>query len=312
METYTAWIILIAHISILLGIDFFVLYGKNKKTSHKKALFETIFFVANALIFSAIIYWLYKYQYVANVNNLSPTKSVITFITGYLVELSLSVDNLFVIAIIFTGYKIPIQYQHRLLFLGILGAILFRAILIGLGLVLMLKIQSISILFGLFLLYTAFRMLKKGEVHEVIEGTGISRFFKISNKIDGSKLTTHINGKRVFTALFGALITIELTDIIFALDSIPAILAITKDPFLVYSSNIFAVMGLRSMYFFLSSMLAKFQYLKYSVFAILIFVSVKLITDNWVEIPEWFSLLFIGISLGVGVWISVIKLKTNG
>lgn len=312
MQTYTAWIILFVHISILLGIDFFVLYRKNGQSSSKKSIFETIFFVANALIFAAVIYWLYQSQIVTNVNNLSPTKSVITYITGYLVELSLSVDNLFVIAIIFSGYKIPFQYQHKLLFLGILGAIIFRAILIGFGLILMVNIHSISILFGLFLLYTAFKILKKGEVHEVIEGSGISKFFNISNKIDNGKFRTELNGKMVFTALFGALITIELTDVIFALDSIPAIFAITTDPFLVFSSNIFAVMGLRSMYFFLSSMLSKFHYLKYSVFAILIFVSVKLITANWLEIPEWFSLLFIGISLAIGVWISMIKLKANG
>lgn len=306
----TPWIILITYIAVLLCIDFFVLHKKDKAPTPKKAIFETIFFIANALIFSGIIYWLYLNEMVNNINDLSPTQSVVKYLTGYLIELSLSVDNLFVIAIIFAGYKIPQQYQHKLLFLGIIGAIVFRAILIGIGLVLIHKIHNISILFGLFLLYTSFKMLKKEEENiEIDENKGISKFFNISNKLDNGRFRTEVNGKKVFTALFGALITIEFTDLLFALDSIPAIFAVTTDPFIVFSSNIFAIMGLRSLYFFLSNMLEKFKYLKYSVFSILIFVSLKLMTANWVEIPEWFSLIFIGISLAIGIWISIIKAK---
>ena len=155
-------------------------------------------------------------------------------------------------------------------------------------------------------------MLKKeDEVSEMDETKGIARFFRITNKLDGGKFRTELNGQKVFTALFGALITIEFTDLLFALDSIPAIFAVTSDPFLVFSSNIFAILGLRSLYFFLADMLEKFHYLKYSVFSILIFVSLKLITANWVDIPEWFSLAFIGASLGIGVWISVNKLRID-
>ena len=310
MENTLPWIVLLSHIAILLCIDFFVLHKKNKPISPKKALFETLFFVTNALMFSILIYWFYTNGAVNNINNLSPANSVIKYLTGYIIELSLSVDNLFVIAIIFSGYKIPNQYQHKLLFLGILGAIVFRAILIGVGLILIHKIHSITIFFGLFLLYTAFKMLKKEEqvdVHE--ENKGIAKFFNISNKLDNGYFVTEINGKKVFTGLFGALITIEFTDLLFALDSIPAIFAVTTDPFIVFSSNIFAIMGLRSLYFFLANMLEKFKYLKYSVFSILIFVSLKLITANWVDIPEWFSLLFIGVSLAIGIWISTLKLK---
>jgi len=135
------------------------------------------------------------------------------------------------------------------------------------------------------------------------------KLFRFGKKLDGGKFITKINGKKVFTALFGALLTIEFTDVLFALDSIPAIFAVTTDPFIVYSSNIFAIMGLRSLYFFLSSMLEKFRYLKYSVFSILLFVSIKLMTTNWVDIPEWFSLLFIGISLLIGIYMSIINIK---
>ena len=155
-------------------------------------------------------------------------------------------------------------------------------------------------------------MLKKESQEEnKEESKGISNFLNISNVLDGGKFRTKINGKRVFTDMFGALITIEFTDLLFALDSIPAIFAVTTDPFIVYASNIFAIMGLRSLYFFLANMLEKFIYLKYSVFSILIFVSIKLMTAQFVDIPEWFSLLFIFISLFFGVVVSILKIKAE-
>ncbi|MBP0905362.1 TerC/Alx family metal homeostasis membrane protein [Mariniflexile gromovii] len=305
MASTTPWIVLIVYVLVLLFIDFFVLHKKNKTPSVKKAILEVVFFVSNALVFSGVLYWCYSHNLVANINNLSATDALIKYLTGYIIELSLSVDNLFVIAIIFTSFKIPSQYQHKLLFLGILGAIVFRAILISVGLVLINKIHGMNIVFGLFLLFTALKMLKKEAEHtEFDEPKGYMKYFRFSNVIDGGKFVTRVNGKRVFTALFGALLTIEFTDLLFALDSIPAIFAVTTDPFIVYSSNIFAIMGLRSLYFFLANMLERFVYLKYSVFAILVFVSIKLITASWVEIPEWFSLLFIGLSLGIGVYVS--------
>jgi tellurite resistance protein TerC len=310
MENFMPWIVLISYIIILLLIDFFILHKKNQVTSVKRALFETIFFITNALIFTGLIYYFYDNSLVDNINNLKPTQAVVKYLTGYIIELSLSVDNLFVIAVIFTSFKIPIKYQHKLLFLGILGALIFRAILISVGLILINKIHGMSIVFGLFLLFTALKMLKKEAEHkEIEEPKGIMKFFRFSKELHGGKYITKVNGKTIFTALFGALITIEFTDLLFALDSIPAIFAVTTDPFIVYSSNIFAIMGLRSLYFFLSNMLEKFSYLKYSVFSILVFVSLKLMTANWIDIPEWFSLLFIGISLAIGIYISTLKTK---
>ncbi|MFH6767279.1 TerC/Alx family metal homeostasis membrane protein [Gaetbulibacter aquiaggeris] len=312
MGNITPWIILISYVLVLLLIDFFILHKKNRDTSVKRAIFETIFFITNALIFSGFIYWFYNISLVDNVNNLEPAQAVVKYLTGYIIELSLSVDNLFVIAIIFTSFKIPRQYQHNLLFLGILGAIVFRAILISVGLILINRVHGMNIVFGLFLLFTALKMLKKEAEHkEVKEPKGIIKLFRFSNELHDGKYITKVNGKTVFTALFGALITIELTDLLFALDSIPAIFAVTTDPFIVFSSNIFAVMGLRSLYFFLSKMLEKFVYLKYSVFAILLFVSLKLMTASLTEIPEWFSLLFIGISLAIGIYISTINIKSK-
>lgn len=303
------WLVLFGHFAILLIIDFFVLHKKNTVSSTRKAVGETIFFISNALLFSLFVYWVYHTGQVDNINNLTATDSVIKYLTGYIIELSLSVDNLFVIAIILASYKIPREHQHKLLFLGIMGAIVFRAILIGFGLLLIHKIHGITIVFGLFLLYTAFKMLKKDEEHEIDREHSIARFFKISNKLDEGKFRTRVDGKLVFTAMFGALLSIEFTDLLFALDSIPAIFAVTTDPFLVFSSNIFAILGLRSLYFFLANMLEKFSYLKYSIFSILIFVSMKLITATWLDIPEWFSLMYIASSLLLGVVISINKIQ---
>ena len=309
-EHYVPWVVLIVYVLFLLLLDFFVLHKKGTTPTSRKALYETLFFVANALLFSGVVFWFFKEGLVDNPNNYTPTKAWLSYLTGYIIELSLSVDNLFVIAVIFTSFKIPSKYQHRLLFLGILGALVFRAILISVGIVLINKFHQMSIIFGLFLLFTAFKMLKKEAEHEdPKQPKGLSKIFRFTKIIDGDKFVTHVDGKRVFTALFGALVTIEFTDLLFALDSIPAIFAVTTDPFIVFSSNIFAIMGLRSLYFFLANMLEKFKYLKYSVFAILIFVSIKLMAATLVEIPEWFSLTFIVLSLAGGVYVSLLNAK---
>jgi tellurite resistance protein TerC len=302
-----------------MGLDFFVLHKKNKQTTTKKAIGETLFFALNALAFCGVIYWVYSSGMIEGVDKkgvkLDGFTAVTQYLTGYIIELSLSVDNLFVIAVIFTAYKIPAQYQHRLLFLGILGAIVFRALLISAGLVLFEKFSWLTIVFGIFLMWTALRMLKEEEETSPDEDhkpKGIAKLFNISNQIDGDKFVTVVDGKKVFTALFGALITIEFTDLLFALDSIPAIFAVTTASFIVFSSNIFAIMGLRSLYFFLANMLEKFVYLKYSVIVILIFVAVKLIAAyfHW-HFPEWVSLAFIVGSLTTGVWISLSLAKNE-
>jgi tellurite resistance protein TerC len=181
MHTMMPWIVLISYLLVLLLFDFFVLHKKNRVITTKRAAFETFFFISNALIFSGLIYWFYDNGLVTNLNNLQPNQAVIKYLTGYLIELSLSVDNLFVIAIIFSSFKIPKQYQHQLLFLGILGAIVFRAILISFGLILLEKIHGMSIVFGLFLLFTAFKMLKKESEHkEIEEPKGIMKFFRFT------------------------------------------------------------------------------------------------------------------------------------
>lgn len=303
------WIILIVLIALLMGFDLVVLNKREQATNNKKAAKETVFWVCIAVSFTAAIYWIYLKGYVANVNNLSAPEAAMKYITGYLIELSLSVDNLFVIAMIFASFKVPLAYQHKVLFWGIIGAIVFRGIMIGIGVALINSVSWMTYVFGAFLLFTAIKMLfeKEKDVDEEkeIKNKGIYKYLKFSKNIDGEKFFTVENGVKMLTPLFGALIIIEFTDVLFALDSIPAILAVTTDPFIVFSSNIFAIMGLRSMYFFLAIMLEKFHYLKYSVIVILIFVSFKLLAMHYIQFPEWISLTVIGVSLLTGIFISL-------
>ena len=234
------------------------------------------------------------------------------FITGYLIELSLSVDNIFVIAVIFASFKIPQKYQHRVLFWGILGAIVFRGLMIFFGVILINKFSWMTYLFGAFLIFTAVKMLFKGDEEEF----NPKKSFVYRNLRKIMPITSHADGEHFFvkrkhitaaTPLFVALIVIEVMDMLFALDSVPAILAITSDPFLVFSSNIFAILGLRSMYFFLANMLEKFSYLEYSLIAILTFVGIKMLIVRYYKFPEWVSLGFIAVSLLAGILVSIRK-----
>jgi len=304
------WTILIVLVIVLLAFDLIILNKRHSEINNRKAAIETAFWISIALSFTAAVYWIYAQNLTANSTELSPQEAVIKYITGYLIELSLSVDNLFVIATIFAAFKIPLRDQHRALFWGILGAIVFRGLMIGVGVILIERISWMTYVFGAFLIFTAVRMLVKGDEEEKADEDPvvlqvIGRYVRISRELEGDKFFTIQNGVRVATPLFGALIMIEITDLLFALDSIPAILGVTTDPFLVFSSNIFAILGLRAMYFFLANMLQRFYYLKYSVFAILIFVGVKLLLIHYVHIPEWISLGFIALSLLAGILISL-------
>lgn len=305
-----AWIILFSIFAVLLAFDMLVLHKKQEKVSHKKAAIETAFWVFFAFLFAIAVYYFYQNGWVESLHQLTPTEAVTKYITGYLIELSLSVDNLFVIATIFASQRVPMKYQHRVLYWGIIGAIVMRALMIFFGIALIEKFEWMTYVFGLFLLWTAFNMLKKEEEHHEDEKFKFLRkFFKVTKNFHHEKFWIIENGHRVFTPLFIALIMIEFTDLIFALDSIPAILAVTTEPYIVFSSNIFAILGLRSMYFFLANMLEKFSYLKYSIFAILVFVSIKLLLVHHYKFPGWLSLSVIGLSLLVGVLVSVYRIS---
>lgn len=304
------WICFIIAILLFLALDLGVFNKTPHIISTKEASKWTGIWVTMSFLFSGVVYWLYSNNYVANPDELKPLAASIKFITGYLIELSLSVDNIFVIAIIFSAFKIPKKYQHRVLFWGIIGAIVFRGIMIYFGVLLINKFAWTTYLFGAFLFYTAIKMLFNGDEKEFEPKKSL--VYRVLKKV--IPVTTHIDGEHFFvkrkhitaaTPLFVALIVIEVMDVIFALDSVPAILAITSDPFLVFSSNIFAILGLRSMYFFLANMLEKFKYLEFSLIAILSFVGLKMLLHDFIEIPEWGSLAFIAFSLIAGIVVSL-------
>lgn len=304
------WEIFIAFIILFLILDLGVINRKPHEIKTKEAALWTTIWVIVAIGFSGVIYWLFNDGLIDNPTNLSGKTAVIKYITGYFIELSLSIDNVFVIAVIFSSFAIPKKYQHEVLFYGILGAIVFRALMIFFGVALINKFEWIIYVFGVFLLFTAYRMLvhkeeefdpKKSMVFKLLK-----KLFPISYKMDKDKFFIKRMGVKAATPLFVALIVIELTDILFALDSIPAILAITSDPFIVFSSNILAIMGLRSMYFLISRMLDKFQYINYSLVVILAFVGIKMILSDVVEFHELVSLGVIGVSLIGGIIASIL------
>ena len=304
------WVLFIGAILLFLALDL----GVFNKTPHiiksKEAGIWTSIWVTLSFLFSGLVYWLYQNNHIDNPENYTPAIASMKFITGYLIELSLSIDNIFVIAVIFSSFKIPQKYQHRVLFWGIIGALVFRGLMIFLGVKLIQEFSWMTYIFGGFLLFTAGKMLfKKDE-----EQFNPKKSFVYRNIRKVMPITMHMEGEHFFvkrrhilaaTPLFVALIVIELMDVLFALDSVPAILAITPDPFLVFSSNIFAILGLRSMYFFLSHMLDKFAHLEYSLIAILTFVGIKMLFVHHFKFPEWVSLGFIALSLAVGIIVSL-------
>lgn len=306
------WIIFIVVILLFLAFDLGFLNKDPHVISTKAATLWSGIWVSIGLSFSFLIYLFFKNGWIDNPDNLLASKAMIKYITGYLIELSLSMDNIFVIAIIFSSFGIPAKYQHRVLFWGIIGAIVFRALMIFFGVALISKFEWVIYVFGVFLILTALKLLvskdkvqfnpKKSIVYRVVR-----KFFPITAVVENEKFFVRKKHILVATPLFLVLIIIEFTDVIFALDSIPAILAITRNPFIVFSSNILAILGLRSMYFFLSKLSEKFHYIKYSLVAILSFVGVEFILQNTYKFSDWFSLGFIFVALIVGIFVSVIK-----
>ncbi|OYW20646.1 MAG: hypothetical protein B7Z55_06970 [Planctomycetales bacterium 12-60-4] len=227
------------------------------------------------------------------------------YFTGYLVEQSLSMDNIFVIALILGFFKVPAAYQHRVLYWGIMGALVMRGVMIGLGAQLIHAFDWIIYVFGALLVYTAWKMLGSDDDHLDPEDSRtlklVRRFIHVHPGFDGEKFFTTIDNVWGATPLFMSLVIVETTDLIFAVDSIPAVFGITRDPFLVFTSNVFAILGLRSLYFALADLLDKFRFLKFSLVAILAFVGIKMLIHSVVEISPLVSLTVIGVFLGLGI-----------
>lgn len=278
------WIIFNVVVLGLLAVDLFA-HRQDKPISAKDAAVTSVGFVVLSLLFALYIgYWK------------GPAKAM-EFVTGYIIEYSLSVDNIFVFVLLFNFFKVPAQYQHRVLFWGIIGALVLRGLMIGVGAALIAQFHWILYLFGAFLLFTGIKMIMHGEEEMDVANNPVLTFCKkhlpITNTYHGHSFLTIENGKRMLTPLALVLIVVEFTDLIFAVDSIPAIFAITQDAFIVYTSNVCAILGLRSLYFLLAKAMVQFRYLKLGLGLVLSFIGVKMLIEHFYKIPTPLSLLVV-------------------
>jgi tellurite resistance protein TerC len=292
----------------LLFLDLSVLHRESAELSVRQALFWTAVWVSVALSFTLVIYGLYEHRWFGFES--SPEVSggrdaVVLFITGYLLEWSLSVDNIFVIALIFAYLRIPPLYQYRVLFWGIVGAIVLRGLMIIAGAALLRQFDWMFYVFGAILLVSALRMLRDDEADRDFGSSFparlVRRFVPVTEDLDRARFFVRRDGVLHATPLFVALVMVELTDVVFAVDSIPAILAVTRDPFIVFTSNAFAILGLRSLYFAVAGLMAMFRYLKYSLVLILAFVGVKMLMVSHFHVPNLVSLGIIVGTLAGGI-----------
>ncbi|MFP4467200.1 MAG: TerC family protein [Candidatus Goldiibacteriota bacterium] len=286
---------------MMVALDIAVFHKKDSVVTIKEALAWSFVWIGLALLFNAGIYfWFGK-------------TSALEYFTGYLIEKSLSVDNLFVFLIIFRYFRVPAQYQHRVLFYGILMAMILRAFFILIGIKLVNEFEWILYIFGIFLIYIAFKTAFEGNKEYDPSKNPVvkifSKFIPFRPEYDSSRFVIKENGKWHITQLFMVLMVINMVDIVFAIDSIPAIFAITRDPFIVYTSNIFAILGLRALYFALSGIMEMFHYLKYGLAAILAYVGFKMTAAHWIHIDTVFSLLFISSVMVITIIISIIRAK---
>jgi tellurite resistance protein TerC len=285
-DTIWLWIGFNVFVLFMLALDLGVFHKKSHVVTLKESLAWTTVWVMLAMVFNAGIW------------HFSGSEKALEFFTGYVIEKSLSVDNVFVIALLFSYFAVPREYQHKVLFWGILGALVMRATMIGVGAVLITKFGWIIYLFGAFLVITGLKMIFKKEEEIHPEANPVVRWFKrmypVTKEYRGDSFFVKEQGIRMATPLFVVLICVEVTDLIFAVDSIPAIFAVTKDPFIVYTSNVFAILGLRSLYFALEGMMHKFHYLKIGLGVILVFVGIKmLLVHTAYKIDTLFSLVVV-------------------
>jgi tellurite resistance protein TerC len=295
----------------LLALDLGVLHRESKLLSVKQAIGWTLVWISVALSFSLLVFGLYEYHWfgwAVTAGAPNGQAAVIQYITGYLLEWTLSVDNIFVIAVIFTYMKVPVAYQYRVLFWGIVGAIVLRGVMIAVGAALIHSFDWTFYVFGAILLVSAARMLRSDEEYDPSTSLLVRmarRVFPVTDDLDGDRFFTRVDGKWAATPLFVTLLFVDFADAVFAVDSIPAIFAVTQDPFLVFTSNAFAILGLRSLYFAIAGLMAMFRYIKISLVFILGFVGIKMMLHHHVEIPNLLSLLVIVAFLAIGILASV-------
>lgn len=296
-----SWVWVVFNVVVLgmLILDLGVFHRTAHRVSIREAGIWSIVWVALALLFNVLVYfWLGK-------------TAALQFLTGYLIEKSLSVDNIFVFALIFAFFQVPAQFQHRVLFWGVVGALVMRGALILVGATLVARFHWIFYIFGALLIITGVRMAAPKKSEEVHPDQNLivrlfRRFMPVTKEYVGSRLFVKESGILKATPLFIVLLVVETTDLIFAVDSIPAIFAITVDPFIVYTSNVFAILGLRAMYFLLANVIDRFQYLSKGLAVVLVFIGVKMLVMDWIHIPTVVSL---GVVLGVVALSVLISLR---
>ncbi|WP_034295559.1 TerC family protein [Herbaspirillum sp. RV1423] len=291
----------------MLAFDMLVLGGRHAhKVTVREALGWSAAWVVLALLFSGLLWWYLDHSIGREFAN----QKSLEFLSGYLIEKSLSVDNIFVFLVIFGYFAVPAEMQRRVLLFGVIGAIVMRAAMILLGAWLIAQFGWIMYLFGAFLVVTGIKMMIFADKESDLGGNPLLKFLRkhmrISDEYDGQKFFTMRNGVRCFTPLMLVLILIEMTDLIFAVDSIPAIFAITTDPFIVFTSNMFAIMGLRALYFLLADVADRFHYLKYGLALVLVFVGGKMLLAYWFHIPVMMSLLVVAAILLASVVVSLV------
>ena len=292
-----AWVALLGVIVVLLVGDLLIVHRKPHAITMKEAGIESAVWISIGLLFTLVMFWW------------QGGGAAGEYLSGYLIEKSLSVDNVFVWAVIFSYFAVPNQYQFRVLFWGIFGALVLRAIFIFAGVALLEAFDWILYVFGAFLLITAVRVARHQEAEVHPENNPVLKLVRkvvpSTNDYDGQKMFTRRSGRMLATPLFAVLILVETTDVVFAVDSIPAILAVSREPFIVFSSNAFAILGLRALYFLLAGMAGRFRYLNIGLGFILGFVGIKMMIVEWVHLPTWLSLGAITLMLTLTIWLSL-------
>ena len=307
------WIGFNLFVLAMLALDLGVFHRKSHAVSTKEAIIWSVVWISLSLVFNAVIYFFWDRMMPAS--SYTNSEAALAFFTGYLIEKSLSVDNIFVFILIFSFFAVPAAYQHRVLFWGILGALIMRGTLIAVGAVLLEKFHWIIYIFGAFLIFTGIRMARHQDEEVQPDKNPVVKFFRrfmpVTENFEADKFFIRRAGTLMATPLFLILLIVESTDLVFAVDSIPAIFAVTREPFIVYTSNVFAILGLRALYFLLANVMDKFQYLKFGLSAVLTFIGVKMVIVDLYHIPVGISLIVVASILTISIVASLWKSKNS-
>ena len=340
MMVWLLWAGFILLVALFLALDLGVFNRGDRIIGARAALLWAAFWLGLSLLFSLLVYFIYEYDWfevgmltgreallelphsaqaglhsgaVSVSYNVPGSDALLKFITGYVLEWSLSLDNIFVIALVIRHFSVPLEYQHRVLFWGIIGALISRGAMIGAGVVLIQKFSWTIYVFGGFLIFTALRMLITHDKAPDLEKSRLlrlaSKLYPVSRGFVGHSFFTRVDGRAAITPLFMVLLVVESSDVLFAVDSIPAIFGVTHDPFLIFTSNIFAILGLRSLYFALAQLLHRFQYLQLSLVLILAYVGGKMVLSHHILVPTPVSLAVIAGVLLLAILASIIRTR---